>query len=477
MRRLTPVVLMLLWCGLPVLPQIGGPYPGGYPPGGYPPGYPGGRGSIGGPGLPRLPGRNKQKKTTTSKETPEPLINLTGTLRKIDNSSVVIQAQDTRLITLKRTEKTKFFNGSVETKPDDLKRGDELLVEAKQNDEGYLYAVNVIIQKRATAEQPAAEAAPVEAPTPDEEPTPGAAPPKIRTLSEDEDGRPRLRRGWSKNQKTSLPEEAEPTAPAAPAGRRPAPAPAAETVVDTAAGTVIEAASDTVADPTIEKARAVATAFTEKLPNYVCQEHIARFVTTSHTTNWQPLDLVSAEVVYEDGREHYRNVMLKGKPTSKGMEDLPGAWSTGEFGTMLVDLFSPSTRASFELRGESKSSGQPALMYDFEVDQENSHWTVSVPSQTVRPAYRGSIWIDKTRHNVLRIEMQARRLPREFPLDKVESAVDYQYVRFGEGQFLLPVHAETLACQRGTSMCSRNNIDFRNYHKYTSESNIIFNPK
>ncbi|MBI3696626.1 MAG: hypothetical protein HY238_17525 [Acidobacteria bacterium] len=212
-------------------------------------------------------------------------------------------------------------------------------------------------------------------------------------------------------------------------------------------------------------------------PNYICQEHIARFVTTSHTTNWQALDLVSAEVVYENGREHYRNIMLKGKPTNKGMEELPGAWSTGEFGTMLVDLFSPATAASFELRGESKSSGQPALLYDFEVDQENSHWSVMVPSQTIRPAYRGSVWIDKSNHSVLRIEMQARRLPREFPLDKVESAVDYQYVRFSESQFLLPVHAETLSCQRGSSMCSRNVIDFRNYHKYTSESNIIFNPK
>ena len=41
-------------------------------------------------------------------------------------------------------------------------------------------------------------------------------------------------------------------------------------------------------------------------------------------------------------------------------------------------------------------------------------------------------------------------------------------------QFLMPVHAETLMCSRGTNQCSLNKIDFRNYHKYAGESVISF---
>ena len=71
--------------------------------------------------------------------------------------------------------------------------------------------------------------------------------------------------------------------------------------------------------------------------------------------------------------------------------------------------------------------------------------------------------------------MLAARFPEDFPLDKVESATDYDYVRFGgEQQFLMPVHAETLSCQRGTNLCAMNKIDFRNYHKYSGESVITF---
>ena len=40
--------------------------------------------------------------------------------------------------------------------------------------------------------------------------------------------------------------------------------------------------------------------------------------------------------------------------------------------------------------------------------------------------------------------------------------------------FLVPVHAEVLSCQRGTTICTKNAIDFRDYHKYSGESNITF---
>jgi hypothetical protein len=78
---------------------------------------------------------------------------------------------------------------------------------------------------------------------------------------------------------------------------------------------------------------------------------------------------------------------------------------------------------------------------------------------------------------VLRIETQARMIPTEYPLDKIENATDYEFVRFGERQYLMPVHSENLSCRRGTSECSKLVIDFRNYHRFTGESSITFEGK
>ena len=96
-------------------------------------------------------------------------------------------------------------------------------------------------------------------------------------------------------------------------------------------------------------------------------------------------------------------------------------------------------------------------------------------SQNYDPAYSGTVWIDPASARVMRIEMSARSFPSDFPSDDVESATDYEYVRLGDAkQYLLPVHSESLSCQRGTNDCSRNVIDFRNYRKYTGESTITF---
>ncbi len=104
--------------------------------------------------------------------------------------------------------------------------------------------------------------------------------------------------------------------------------------------------------------------------------------------------------------------------------------------------------------------------------KENSHWRVQAGSQTLTPAYGGSVWIDPKTARALRIEMQARNVPSDFPMDAIESAVDYSYVTIGGMSFLLPVHAESLGCQRGSNACSHNVIDFRNYHEFKTEIKI-----
>jgi hypothetical protein len=510
MRRTFGIFVGLLFLAgeIPSFAQIGGPGqypPGQYPPGRYPPGrYPGG-GGVG------IPGRGKQKKTK-EKDTPEALKDVTGLLRKMDEALIVVEAPDARILSLKRSAKTKFFKNADPMKPSDLKAGDHLRIEASQDEEGFLYAANVILEKEGTAAERANASQPVEvimpassnndddrpvlrrkdapAPAPEIAKAQPSAPASAASVEEsdaappvkatqaapapaprdqEDPGPPKLQRGRPAPRKRA---NDEPVQVATNTAREPEPRAGRPAVVPPPEPKEPEAIAK--ADPVIEKARAVAGSFTETLPNYIVQEFMARFVNASNVVNWKPEDVVSAEVIYENGKESYRNLAINGKPVKKRMEELSGAWSTGEFGTLLVDLFSPSTAADFRFRKESTSGGKAALVYNFDVVQEHSHWHVQSASQGYNPAYKGSVWIEKQTYRVLRIEMQAYRFPEEFPLDKVESATDYEYVRFADRQFLMPVHAETLSCQRGTSLCSMNKIDFRNYHKYSGEATITF---
>jgi hypothetical protein len=70
--------------------------------------------------------------------------------------------------------------------------------------------------------------------------------------------------------------------------------------------------------------------------------------------------------------------------------------------------------------------------------------------------------------------MQAHSIPNDFPFDKVESILEYDFVRLDGAMHLLPVRSENLTCQRGTRNCTRNEINFRNYRKFTADSSVQF---
>ncbi|HTT61421.1 MAG TPA: hypothetical protein VMG35_06255 [Bryobacteraceae bacterium] len=469
--------------------------------------YPGGNGNLGIP----FPRRHKKQQQAQLEST-------SGMLRRIEKDQVILEADDHRILNFKRTTDTHFLKMGKPIQPSDLVPGDYIEVESSADEEGFLTAVNVAWQQDGSAQDRAHAAEPVETSvaksshdkdereensksgakesaskaakeTPEPEtakppaaPAAASTPPaaaetnpadlsapvheKVRSVQIDPDdqGPPILKRsGGGHREAEPAPPSAVPatdlsarneappsvTAPAAPAAQRP------EEVV-------------------IEKAREAAGGFLESLPNYFCQEIMTRYQTESNSKNWQPIDVVSMALVYENGHESYRNLAINGKPTKKNIEDLPGSWSTGEFGTVLADIFSPATAADFEFRKESRIEGRESLVYDFSVEREHSHWQIMVASQLIKPSYQGSVWIDKETNRVLRIEMQATHIPDAFPSDKVEMATDYEFVRFDDRQFLVPVHAESLGCQRDTSGCNRNAIDFRNYHKYAGESTITF---
>jgi len=225
----------------------------------------------------------------------------------------------------------------------------------------------------------------------------------------------------------------------------------------------------------IERAREAAFEFSAKLPNFICEEFMSRFTQRGREEEMR-LDVVSAEIIYRNAQESYRNVKINDRPTNEDLQEIGGSWSTGEFASILLELFHPDEGAQFRSGGASPISGSSAQVYDFQVQRENSHWRVTSGSQTLTPAYGGSVWVDPKTARVLRIEMQARDIPSDFPMDRVESAVDYSYVMIAGASFLLPIHAESLGCERSTSNCSHNIIDFRNYHELQVDFRLLPSP-
>ena len=506
-------------------PQGGGQYPpgGGYPSGGN---YPQGQGQPlpgGGIPMPRWPGKKGASKKSAEKKDAVPTATTKGMLRRLDEKLLTLEAEDHRIVRFELSENTKYkksdLKDKTELKTSELKPGDHLTVESVQDEQGYYFALNVIFEKAGS------EADRASANVPDEIlKVPGTGP-----SGTPEDERPHQKRAGSKSEEKAdksaanlpapleIPEDNRPRTvviaaetpsgvdgEAPPKTRRGRPAPRKRTADDDDVQEIAVAklpplpngesraeseqpqpraslqrrtadeSEQAQEDPLITKARETSESYTETLPNYIATQNTTRYVSTTTKPSWQAQDIVSAEVIYEAGKERYRNLSVNGKKTNKSIEEIGGSWSTGEFASVLIDVFARSTNAVFHSRGSDTLNNRATARFDFFVNQQNSHWTVHGAAQSYRPAYKGAVWIDKETGRVLRIEMQSRQMPQDFPFDKVEMACDYDFVRLGTmTQFLLPVHSENLNCQRGSSICGRNTIDFRNYKKFGSDSTLI----
>jgi hypothetical protein len=488
--------------GFLTLAQYPGQYPPGqyppgqYPPGQYPPGQnPNGQGQPGG-GL-SLPGRNKNKKKAAENKDKIPTFATEGYVVSSKADKLVIATDDGRVITLTVNDTTKFNKAGSSVSYSAMTTHSLIHVDAFEDQEFYLTAATVDFRKEAPdpeKDRPSLKLAPGATPA---RPSLAASANAANTdvpepvtdspdnhadathPAPDAPGRPLLHHG-KVTQKDSDDDDLAAAAPvksttAVAKSTPPArPAPKDDSIDFTIDDKPKPANKPTAATALIERTRQWSEAFLQGLPNFVCEQVTTRYAEESRASDWQVQDVVSAKVLYEDGKEQYQGITVGGKKTSKSMMELGGSTSTGEFASTLRGLFASYAEAQFKFQQSSSVSRTPVSIYDYKVLLGHSDWTVLIGSQEFHPPYSGTVWVDKSTAEVRRIEMQADNVPKNFPADTVAMTIDYDPVRLGTSTFLLPVHSENLSCFRGTTVCTKNTMDFRDYHKYAGESTVEF---
>ncbi len=228
-------------------------------------------------------------------------------------------------------------------------------------------------------------------------------------------------------------------------------------------------------DAAIARAREAAASYLDELPSFAAKQNTTRYIQENSRARWSALDIVTTDLVFKNGAEEYSNVKVNNKSVDKSMDEIDGLRSTGEFGSIIANLFDPESGTDFQRPSQVELRGRRAWKYRFLVPRERSDFRIHTPSQLYYASQEGSVWIDFETDRVLRLEIQARELPKEFPFDTIEMNIDLDYVRLdGAKQFLLPTDSEALNCIRGTSVCMKNSTSFRNYVKFNAESSVIF---
>jgi hypothetical protein len=226
----------------------------------------------------------------------------------------------------------------------------------------------------------------------------------------------------------------------------------------------------------LDQIRANALNYSNNLPNFLCTQVTHRNIDPTGTGNhWRQVDTIQEQLSFFDHKEKYVVTMVNGAMvTGRDHEKLGGATSSGEFGSMMNDIFDPKTEATFDWERWTTWHGRRTYVFSFEVRQDRSKYDIyhGPSDRSVIAAYRGSIYADMVTKNVMRIKMECVGLPADFPIQEASQDLQYEIAKIEDLEFLLPAKSELNS--REARYLVKNTTTFHLYHKFSTTEKITF---
>lgn len=173
----------------------------------------------------------------------------------------------------------------------------------------------------------------------------------------------------------------------------------------------------------IAQARDYALNYTKRLPDFLCTQVTRRYVDPSGLEFWRQEDVLTARLSYFEKHENYKLVLVNNQvvTTDTPYLSVGGAISTGEFGSMMGEVFDPATEADFRWDHWGKLRGREVYVFAYRVAQERSKWHVTYEkTDDVVPGYHGLVYVNRDTLSVQRItlvaELPASFRSRRFPI-------------------------------------------------------------
>lgn len=225
----------------------------------------------------------------------------------------------------------------------------------------------------------------------------------------------------------------------------------------------------------LDEVREYALSYSKRLPDFICTQVTRRYLDPTGLEFWQRQDTITAKLSYFDQREDYQVVMVNNQYMDVPYEKVGGATSSGEFGTLLKELFEPETEAAFQWERWATLRGRRVHVFSYRVKQSKSRWRISWQrQQEIIAGYRGLVYVDRDTPIVHRVTMEAVDIPPSFPIQQASTVLDYDFTKISGNEYVLPLRAEVR--MREGKLLVRNEVEFRMYRKFGAEATITFTP-
>ena len=234
----------------------------------------------------------------------------------------------------------------------------------------------------------------------------------------------------------------------------------------------------------IDDVREYALNYSNTLPDFICTQVTRRYGAPVPGTKyggpadgsprWQALDTLQIRLSYFEKKEKYTVVLMNNAVVNQDYDKVGGSKAFGEFGSMMREIFEPSTEARFEWDHWGTLRGKRVMAFRYHVRLDRSHFQIAVEEGKlhITTAYHGLIEVEPDTHAVVRIVQEAEDIPSNFPMKETSDVLDYDYQELSGHTFLLPLKSEVV--MKTMNDVQKLDEEFRLYRKYSADSEISF---
>jgi hypothetical protein len=209
------------------------------------------------------------------------------------------------------------------------------------------------------------------------------------------------------------------------------------------------------------------------LQSFVCNERLDRFRAHYNGDGPRQIDTVTAHVSFENGVESYSGIQQNNRVRSS-MTELTGAWSEGEFGTLLRQTRTLLSSQTLTSQPSTAPNGEPAVLYSLKVPGEESPWELIVAKQKFRVPFLTEVMVSQKNGRILQIKRTSTAMPPNFGISEIQWGVNLKPIPLDGKEYLLPTTGEYSILYEKTNRREWNAISFDNYHRYTASSVMHF---
>ncbi len=220
--------------------------------------------------------------------------------------------------------------------------------------------------------------------------------------------------------------------------------------------------------------REYALSYTAKLPNFLCAQTTRRHYDPKDPRYRTQGDVILEQISFYDHKENYKVQAINSQSVHNITHNqIGGVRSSGEWGSMLHNIFDPEDEARFDWDHWGTLRGRSMYVFSYRIEKDHGYsMRDDEAKKEYTAAYTGLVYADVETKEIERITLKTVEIPSDFTVKDVALTLDYKPTDISGHIYTLPYHYELDSVDVHGS--DKNEAEFKLYQVYGADTTITF---